>query len=74
MKKYISREFGKVLAGVLSCCMLLTGCGTASQDEISWNLEEEAVMVTGAFDGEIVEVCVIDGDVVEYGMPLFKIK
>lgn len=55
MKKYISREFGKVLAGVLSCCMLLTGCGTASQDEISWNLEEEAVMVTGAFDGEIVE-------------------
>lgn len=30
--------------------------------------------IESEFDGEIVEVCVIDGDVVEYGMPLFKIK
>ena len=24
--------------------------------------------------GEIAEICIKDGDVVEYGMPLFKIK
>ena len=30
--------------------------------------------IESEFDGEIVEVCVNDGDVVEYGMPLFKIK
>lgn len=30
--------------------------------------------IESEFDGEIAEVCVNDGDVVEYGMPLFKIK
>ena len=30
--------------------------------------------IESEFDGDIVEVCVNDGDVVEYGMPLFKIK
>lgn len=30
--------------------------------------------IESEFDGEIIEVCVNDGDVVEYGMPLFKIK
>ena len=30
--------------------------------------------IESEFDGEIVEVCVNDGDVVEYGLPLFKIK
>lgn len=30
--------------------------------------------IESEFDGEIVEVCVNNGDVVEYGMPLFKIK
>lgn len=30
--------------------------------------------IESEFDGEIVEVCVKDSDVVEYGMPLFKIK
>ena len=30
--------------------------------------------IESEFDGEIVEVCVKDGDIVEYGMPLFKIK
>lgn len=30
--------------------------------------------IESEFDGEIVEVCVNDGDVVEYGMSLFKIK
>ena len=30
--------------------------------------------IESEFDGEIVEVCVKDEDVVEYGMPLFKIK
>lgn len=30
--------------------------------------------IESEFDGEIAEVYVKDGDVVEYGMPLFKIK
>lgn len=30
--------------------------------------------IESEFDGEIVEICVNDGDIVEYGMPLFKIK
>ena len=30
--------------------------------------------IESEFDGEIIEVCVNDGDIIEYGMPLFKIK
>ena len=30
--------------------------------------------IESEFDGEVVEICMNDGDVVEYGMPLFKIK
>lgn len=30
--------------------------------------------IESEFDGEIAEVCIKDGDVVEYGTPLFKIK
>lgn len=30
--------------------------------------------IESEFDGNIVEICVNDGDIVEYGMPLFKIK
>ena len=30
--------------------------------------------IESEFDGEIVEVCVNDGDMVDYGKPLFKIK
>ena len=30
--------------------------------------------IESEFDGEIVEICVNDGDIIEYGMPLFKIK
>ena len=30
--------------------------------------------IESEFDGEIVEICVKNEDVVEYGMPLFKIK
>lgn len=30
--------------------------------------------IESEFDGEIVEVCIDDGDIVEYGTPLFKIK
>lgn len=41
MEKLIKNKFGKVLAGVLSCCMLLNGCGTATEAEIDWKLEEE---------------------------------
>lgn len=44
MKKLMKKELGKVLVGVLSCCMLLNGCGAASKDDIMWELEEEIVM------------------------------
>ena len=30
--------------------------------------------IESEFDGEIAEICVKDGDIVEYGQPLFKIK
>ncbi len=30
--------------------------------------------IESEFDGEVVEVCVKDGEIVEYGKPLFKIK
>lgn len=30
--------------------------------------------IESEFDGEITEICVKDGDIVEYGQPLFKIK
>lgn len=30
--------------------------------------------IESEFDGEIVEVCVSDGEMVDYGKPLFKIK
>mgnify|MGYP004645033529 CR=1 FL=1 len=30
--------------------------------------------IESEFDGEIAEICVKDGDVVEYGTPLFKVK
>ena len=30
--------------------------------------------IESEFDGEVVEVCVNDGDMVDYGKPLFKIK
>lgn len=43
MKKLIKNEFGKVLAGVLSCCMLLSGCGTATEAEMDWQLEEASM-------------------------------
>ena len=40
-KKLTRKKFEKVLAGVLSCCMLLNGCGAATETEISWQVEEE---------------------------------
>lgn len=30
--------------------------------------------IESEFDGEIVEICVKDGEIVDYGKPLFKIK
>lgn len=30
--------------------------------------------IESEFDGELAEICVNDGDVIEYGEPLFKIK
>lgn len=55
MKKLIKIELGKVLVGVLSCCMLLNGCGSVAQDEISWDLEEEAVVLTEPLGEENTE-------------------
>lgn len=40
MMKLIKNELGKVLAGVLSCCMLLNGCGAAQEAEDDWKWEE----------------------------------
>ena len=53
-KNYIKKELGKVLVGVLSCCMFLSGCKNALQDEIAWNLEEEAVETKIPYDESIV--------------------
>lgn len=50
-KKLRKIKLGKVLAGVLSCCMLLNGCGSASQNEITWNFEEENEM-SESFPGD----------------------
>lgn len=48
MKNLRKKEFGKVLAGVLSCCMLLiSGCEAAlaprQEAEIGWEWEEESM-------------------------------
>ncbi len=40
MEKFIMKRFWKVLAGVLSCCMLLCGCGVPAQEELSWQMED----------------------------------
>ena len=53
-KNYRKKELGKVLVGVLSCCMFLSGCKNALQDEIAWNLEEEAVETKIPYDESIV--------------------
>lgn len=55
MKKLIRKELGKVLAGVLSCCMLLNGCGSVAQDEIAWSLEEEEVALSESFEEKNAE-------------------
>lgn len=54
-KKLIKKELGKVLVGVLSCCMFLSGCKSAPQDEISWDLKEEADETELAFDETVVQ-------------------
>ena len=54
-KKLIKKELGKVLVGVLSCCMLLNGCGSTSQNEIAWDLEEEVVKSTEPLEEEGTE-------------------
>lgn len=41
MKKLIRKKLWKVLVGVLSCCMLLNGCGNSKATQISWQMEEE---------------------------------
>lgn len=56
MKKLIRKEFGKVLAGVLSCCMLLNGCGTSESEELSWQFEEVTAMeMEASMEAETVE-------------------
>ena len=44
--------FWKVLAGVLSCCMLLNGCGADTEAEISWQMEEETSIEVEELVGE----------------------
>ncbi len=55
-KNLIKKELGKVLVGVLSCCMFLSGCKSASQDEILWNLGEESVEAEIVLEEPIVPV------------------
>lgn len=55
MKKLIKKELGKVLAGVLSCCMLLNGCESVAQDEIAWSLEEEEVALSESLEEKNAE-------------------
>lgn len=56
MKKLIRKEFGKVLAGVLSCCMLLSGCGVSESEELSWQFEEVTTMeMEASMEAETVE-------------------
>lgn len=52
------------------------GGDTVKKGQVLCIIEAMKLMneIESEFDGEIVKVCVNDGDVVEYGMPLFKIK
>lgn len=54
-KKFIKKEFGKVLAGVLSCCMLLNGCGTAAETQISWQMEEESSAMEESWESGVTQ-------------------
>lgn len=49
-KILVNKKLGKVLAGVLSCCMFLGGCNSARQDQISWDLAGEAVETEQTFE------------------------
>lgn len=53
-KILVNKKLGKVLAGVLSCCMFLGGCNSARQDQISWDLAGEAVETEQTFE-EVTE-------------------
>lgn len=53
-KILVNKKLGKVLAGVLSCCMFLGGCNSARQDQISWDLAGEAVETEKTFE-EVTE-------------------
>ena len=49
---------------------------TVKKEQVVCIIEAMKLMneIESEFDGEIVEICVNDGDIIEYGMPLFKIK
>lgn len=53
-KILVNKKLGKVLAGVLSCCMFLGGCNSARHDQISWDLAGEAVETEQTFE-EVTE-------------------
>ena len=54
-KKLINKKLGKVLVGVLSYCMFLSGCKSASQDEISWELEGKSIEVELASEESVAQ-------------------
>lgn len=54
-KKRIQKKLEKVLVGVLSCCMFLSGCTSNSQSEISWNLEDEVVVAEQEFNEKVLQ-------------------
>lgn len=68
MKKLITKKFGKVLAGVLSCCILLSGCGVANDEEISWQLGEETTSDVEASFGEEAEIMESDTAIMQDSM------
>ncbi len=41
-KRMMARKLGKVLVGVLSCCMLLSGCRETGNSQTSFSFEEES--------------------------------
>lgn len=62
MKNLRKKEFGKVLAGVLSCCILLNGCEAAAapeqEAELGWSREEESRELPAQAPREDLELCV----------------
>ena len=68
-KKYICNIVADA-EGIITEVKALNGIPQVKKGDIVISKPGERISV----DGEIVEVCVNDGDMVDYGKPLFKIK